>query len=181
MDINKFTEKAREAVTEAQTVAAGMGHQETDAEHLALALVQQENGIVPRILEHMGIQPRALAVALETSLRKRPSVSGGGMDPTKIMITPRLAKVLGEAQNEARRMKDEYVSVDHLFAALTDVEPSSPLGQAFKEYKITRAGFVKAMEELRGGGDIRAADGAEACLAAAQRRTARAGAVLYRP
>ena len=158
MDINKFTEKAREAVTEAQTVAAGMGHQETDAEHLALALVQQENGIVPRILEHMGIQPRALAVALETSLRKRPSVSGGGMDPTKIMITPRLAKVLGEAQNEARRMKDEYVSVDHLFAALTDVEPSSPLGQAFKEYKITRAGFVKAMEELRGGARVTSAN-----------------------
>lgn len=134
------------------------GHQETDAEHLALALVQQEKGIVPRILEHMGVQPRALAVALETSLRKRPSVSGSGMDPTKIMITPRLAKVLGEAQNEARRMKDEYVSVDHLFAALTEVEPGSPLGQIFKEYKITRAGFVKAMEELRGGARITSAN-----------------------
>ena len=158
MDINKFTEKAREAIGEAQTIAAGMGHQETDAEHLALALVQQEKGIVPRILEHMGIQPKALAVALETSLRKRPSVSGGGMDPTKIMITPRLAKILGEAQNEARRMKDEYVSVDHLFAALTEVEPSSPLGQVFKEYNITRAGFVKAMEELRGGARVTSAN-----------------------
>ncbi len=158
MDINKFTEKAREAVSEAQTIAAGMGHQDTDAEHLALALVQQEKGIVPRILEHMGVQPRALAVALETSLRKRPSVSGGGMDPTRIMITPRLAKVLGEAQNEARRMKDEYVSVDHLFAALTEVEPSTPLGQVFKEYKLTRAGFVQAMEELRGGARITSAN-----------------------
>ncbi len=158
MDINKFTEKAREAVTEAQTLAAGMGHQETDAEHLALALVQQEKGIVPRILEHMGIQTRALAVALETSLRKRPSVSGGGMDPTKIMITSRLAKALGEAQNEARRMKDEYVSVDHLFAALTDVESSSPLGQTFQEYRITRAAFVKAMEELRGGARVTSAN-----------------------
>lgn len=154
MDINKFTEKAREAVGEAQTLAAGMGHQETDAEHLALALVQQEKGIVPRILEQMGLQPRALAVALEGSLRKRPSVSGGGMDPGKIMITQRLAKVLGDAQSEARRMKDEYVSVDHLFAALTEVAPSSPLGEVFKEYKITRAGFVKAMEELRGGARV---------------------------
>ncbi|WP_165177894.1 ATP-dependent chaperone ClpB [Desulfovibrio sp. ZJ369] len=158
MDINKFTEKAREAVSEAQTIAAGMGHQGTDAEHLTLALVQQEKGIVPRILEHMGVQPRALAVALETALRKRPSVSGGGMDPTRIMITPRLAKVLGEAQNEARRMKDEYVSVDHLFAALTEVEPSTPLGQIFKEYKLTRAGFVQAMEELRGGAHITSAN-----------------------
>ena len=57
MDINKFTDKAREAVGQAQSIAAGMGHQETDAEHLALALVQQEKGIVPRILEQMGVQP----------------------------------------------------------------------------------------------------------------------------
>ncbi|WP_022658098.1 ATP-dependent chaperone ClpB [Desulfovibrio desulfuricans] len=157
MDINKFTDKAREAVGQAQSIAAGMGHQETDAEHLALALVQQENGIVPRILEQMGVQPKALSVAIEGALRKRPSVSGGGMDPSKIMITQRLAKILGDAQNEANRMKDEYVSVDHLFAALTDVAPSSPLGEVFKEYKIARARFVAAMEELRGGARVTSA------------------------
>ncbi len=157
MDINKFTDKAREAVGQAQSIAAGMGHQETDAEHLALALVQQENGIVPRILEQMGVQPKALSVAIEGALRKRPSVSGGGMDPNKIMITQRLAKILGDAQNEANRMKDEYVSVDHLFAALTDVAPSSPLGEVFKEYKIARARFVAAMEELRGGARVTSA------------------------
>ena len=157
MDINKFTDKAREAVGQAQSIAAGMGHQETDAEHLALALTQQENGIVPRILEQMGVQPKALSVAIEGALRKRPSVSGGGMDPNKIMITQRLAKILGDAQNEANRMKDEYVSVDHLFAALTDVAPSSPLGEVFKEYKIARARFVAAMEELRGGARVTSA------------------------
>lgn len=158
MDINKFTEKAREAVSEAQSLAAGMGHQETDVEHLALALTQQENGIVPRILDQMGVQPRAFAVAVEGALRKRPSVSGGGMDPTKIMITQRLAKVLGDAQNEAKRMKDEYVSVDHLFAALTEVPSSTPLGGVFKEYKITRSAFVAAMEELRGGARVTSAN-----------------------
>ena len=157
MDINKFTDKAREAVGQAQSIAAGMGHQETDAEHLALALTQQENGIVPRILEQMGVQPKALSVAIEGALRKRPSVSGGGMDPNKIMITQRLAKILGDAQNEANRMKDEYVSVDHLFAALTEVAPSSPLGEVFKEYKIARARFVAAMEELRGGARVTSA------------------------
>ena len=158
MDINKFTEKAREAVSEAQSLAAGMGHQETDVEHLALALAQQENGIVPRILEQMGIQPRALSVAIEGALRKRPSVSGGGIDPTKIMITQRLATVLNDAQNEAKRMKDEYVSVDHLFAALTEVPSSTPLGEVFKEYKITRASFVSAMEELRAGARVTSAN-----------------------
>jgi ATP-dependent Clp protease ATP-binding subunit ClpB len=154
MDMGKFTDKAREAVGEAQNIAAGMGHQETDAEHLALALVRQENGIVPRILEHTGVQPKAFAVALGTALSKRPRVSGGGMDPTRITVTPRLGKILAEARNEARRMKDEYVSVDHLFEALTGAEPSSPLGQVFREYNITRAGFVKAMEELRGGARV---------------------------
>ncbi|MDR2054424.1 MAG: ATP-dependent chaperone ClpB [Desulfovibrio sp.] len=154
MDMGKFTDKAREAVGEAQTVAAGMGHQETDAEHLALALVRQENGIVPRILEHAGVQTKAFVVALETALNRRPRVSGGGMDPTRITVTPLLGKVLAEAQNEARRMKDEYVSVDHLFAALTGAEPSSPLGRIFREYNVTRAGFVKAMEELRGGARV---------------------------
>ncbi|MDR1660623.1 MAG: type VI secretion system ATPase TssH, partial [Desulfovibrio sp.] len=107
MDISRFTDKSREAVGEAQNIAAGMGHQETDAEHLALALIRQENGIVPRILEHMGVQTKAFAVALETALNRRPRVSGGGTDPTRITVTPRMGKVLAEAQNEARRMKDE--------------------------------------------------------------------------
>ena len=158
MDINKFTDKAREAVTEAQSIAAGMGHQETDVEHLALALVRQENGIVPRILEQMGVQTRAFAVGMEEALRKRPSVSGPGMDPSKIMITQELGKVLSDAEKESRRMKDEYVSVDHLFLALTDVPQLSTLGNLLKEYGISRATFGKAMEELRGGARVTSAN-----------------------
>ncbi|WP_300802755.1 ATP-dependent chaperone ClpB [uncultured Desulfovibrio sp.] len=158
MDINKFTDKAREAVTEAQSIAAGMGHQETDVEHLALALVRQENGIVPRILEQMGVQTRAFAVGMEEALRRRPSVSGPGMDASKIMITQGLGKVLSDAEKESRRMKDEYVSVDHLFLALTDVPPLSTLGNLLKEYGISRATFGKAMEELRGGARITSAN-----------------------
>ncbi|MDR2573416.1 MAG: ATP-dependent chaperone ClpB [Desulfovibrio sp.] len=154
MDISKFTDRAREAVGEAQSIAAGMGHQETDAEHLALALVRQDGGIVPGILEHAGVQVKAFAVALETALNKRPRVSGGGMDPTRITVTPRLGKALAEAGKEARRMKDEYVSVDHLFLALVGAEPPSPLGTVLKEYNISRAGFAKAMEELRGGARV---------------------------
>ena len=154
MDINKFTEKAREAVTQAQSIAVGMGHQDIDSEHLALALIRQEQGIVPRILDQMGVQTAALAVAVEEKLRKRPSVSGGGMDPNRISITQRLAKVLGDAENESRRMKDEYVSVDHLFAALAENAPGTPLGEVFKEYNISRASFGQAMESLRGGARV---------------------------
>ncbi len=160
MDISKFTEKARGAITEAQSLAAGFQHQESDVEHFALALITQEKGIVPRILEHMGIQVRALEVALQNVLTKRPSVSGGaqGMDVNKIVITQRLAKVLAEAETEAKRMKDEYVSVDHLFAALADQPGSTPLGVLWKEYNITKARFVMAMEELRGGARVTSAN-----------------------
>lgn len=157
MDINKFTEKAREALGEARTLSAGMGHQDVDVEHLALALMQQENGIVPRILEHMGIPSRALAVAVEGVLRKRPSVSGTALDAERIMITPRLGTALGGAEAEARRMKDDYVSVDHLFAALLDEAPSSPLGAVWREYKLTRARFTQAMEEMRAGARVTSA------------------------
>ena len=158
MDINKFTDKAREAISEAQSLAAGMGHQETDVEHLALALINQEKGIVPRILEHMGVQTRALAVAVEGVLRKRPSVSGAGMDASKIVITQRLGKVLADAEAEAKRMKDEYVSVDHLFAALAEQPPMTPLGEVWREYKLSRSRFVQAMEELRGGARVTSAN-----------------------
>lgn len=158
MDINKFTEKAREAINDAQSIAAGMGHQNVDPEHLALALVQQEQGIVPADLEHMGVSPKALAVAIETSLRKRPSVSGSGMDPNKIMITQQLATLLGDAQKESARLQDEFVSVDTLFLALTNVEPASPLGKVFQEYRISHATFFKAMEEMRGGARVTSAN-----------------------
>lgn len=151
MDLNKLTEKAREAINMAQAQAAGMGHQEIDAEHLALALVQQEGGIVPADLDHMGVAPKALAVALENSLRKRPSVSGAGIDPNKIMITQRLANLLNDAQKEAARLQDEYVSTDTIFLALTGADPSSPLGKVFQEYKISHSTFFKAMEAMRQG------------------------------
>ena len=158
MDIEKFTDKARESIGEAQSIAAGMGHQEVDTGHLALALVRQDKGIVPNILQRMGVHVQAFDVALEEMLRKRPSVSGPGMDPSKIMITQRLAQVIKEAQDEAKRMQDEYVSVDHLFCALTSEPSDSPLGRVFAEYKITRVNFVKAMEELRGGSHVTSAN-----------------------
>ncbi len=158
MDLNKFTEKAREAISSAQAIAAGMGHQETDAEHLALALVQQEQGIVPADLEHMGVSPKAFSVALETSLRKRASVSGTGMDPNKITITQRLANILNDASKEAARLQDEFISVDTLFLALTNIDPNTDLGKVLKEYKISHANFFKAMEEMRGGARVTSAN-----------------------
>ncbi len=158
MDISKYTEKARASITEAQNLGAGFKHNEIDVEHVALALIKQEQGIVPRILEHMGIQVRALEVGLENVLHKRPALNSAPADLNKLMITQRVAKVLADAEAEAKRMKDEYVSVDHLFAALADQSASSPLGTLWKEYNITKARFVMAMEELRGGARVTSAN-----------------------
>ncbi len=158
MDINKFTEKARESITEAQNICAGYKHPEIDVEHVALALIKQEKGIVPRILEHMGIQVRALEVGLENVLRKRPAVHSSTSDLNKLMITQRTAKVLADAEAEAKRMKDDYVSVDHIFAALSDQPIATPLGDLWKEYNITKARFGMSMEELRGGARVTSAN-----------------------
>ncbi len=157
MNIEKFTDKAREALGDAQGIANGFGHQETDTAHLALALVRQEKGIVPAILQRMGVQLKALDVAIEEAVRKRPSVSGMAVEPGKLMVSQQLLQAITTAQKEAARMHDEYVSVDHLFCAITDEPSSTPLGKVLREYGLSRAAFTKAMEELRGGARVTSA------------------------
>lgn len=98
MDINRFTEKSREALTTAQGLAAQYGHQEVDAEHLALALVNQEDGFVPRVLERVGVAPKALVTALEAVLKKRPSVRGPGAEMGTITISQRVAKAIANGR-----------------------------------------------------------------------------------
>ena len=151
MNIEKFTDKAREALADARSLANGMGHQETDSAHLALALVRQDHGIVPGILDKMGVPLKAFEVAVEEAVRKRPSVSGLGMETERILISQGLAKAIAAAQQEAGRMHDEYVSVDHLFLGLTDEGHDTPLGKVFAEYRISHTSFQKAMEEQRNG------------------------------
>ncbi|MCR4666641.1 MAG: ATP-dependent chaperone ClpB [Desulfovibrio sp.] len=154
MDINKFTDKAREALTEARNIASGLGHSDTDCEHLALSLLTQERGIVPALLERMGVQPKPLAVAIEGLLQKKPTLTGSRMDPNSIAITQSLAKVLSEAQNEAKRMKDEYVSVDHLFAVLLGLEQTLPLARLFKDFGLSKTAFTDEVQKSRNGSPI---------------------------
>ncbi|MBR5734931.1 MAG: type VI secretion system ATPase TssH, partial [Desulfovibrionaceae bacterium] len=143
MNINKFTQKSQEALAAAQGLAAQRGHQEVDVEHLALALVLQEQGFVGRVLETMNIQPVVVQSALEEALRKRPQVRGGGAELDKIAITQRLAKVLADAEALAGRMRDEYVSVEHLFAAALNEPESTDMGRASRECRLTGEAFMR--------------------------------------
>ena len=150
MDINRFTEKSREALTTAQGLAAQYGHQEVDAEHLALALVNQEDGFVPRVLERVGVAPKALVTALEAVLKKRPSVRGPGADMGTITISQRVAKAIANAEALAKRLRDEYVSVEHIFAELLREPASTGLGQVAADAGLSADKFTETMMAVRG-------------------------------
>ena len=146
MDLNKFTEKSQAAIVEAQNSATRRQHQALDVEHLALALAEQEGGLVPRLFEKLGVAPDLLRAKLEDELAKLPRVSG---DATPY-ATQRLNKLLVTAQDEAKRLKDEYVSVEHLALAMFGEPASAPIGRVFKALGVKRDDFLKALTEVRG-------------------------------
>ncbi len=129
MDINRMTQKSQEALQSAQTKALRYGHQEVDGEHLLLALLEQPEGLIPRLLSRMEVPAEALKAEVERELSRRPKVSGPGIEAGKIYLTQRLQQILIRAEDEAKRLKDEYVSVEHLFLAMIEEGPSSPLGR----------------------------------------------------
>ncbi|NUP30028.1 MAG: ATP-dependent chaperone ClpB [Nocardia sp.] len=150
MDTGSLTEKSREALQEAQNVATRMGHTEVDGEHLLLALVDQPGGLVPRLLEQAGANIDALRSDLERELSRRPKVSGPGATPGQVMITQRLAKLLDAAEREAKRLKDSYVSVEHLVMALAEEGSASAAGRVLASHGVTRESFLSALTAVRG-------------------------------
>jgi ATP-dependent Clp protease ATP-binding subunit ClpB len=148
MDMRQFTEKSQQALAAAQDIAARLGHQQVEAEHLALALVRQEGGLVPRLLDKMGIKAEAYGQALEQDLRKKPSVSGPGGG--ELSITPRLHRLLLRALDTAKGMKDEFVSVEHLFLEMTAEPQSTPVGAVHRIFAVERNGVLSAMSAVRG-------------------------------
>ena len=117
MDPARLTQKSQEALHDAQTKALRYGHSEVDGEHLLQALLEQPDGIVPRLLTQAGGDPDKLRLALEEDLSRRPRVAGPGVSPGQVNVTQRLSRLLDTADQEAQRLKDEYVSVEHLIAS----------------------------------------------------------------
>ena len=150
MDMNKLTQKSQEAMYEAQNTAVRFGQQEVDGEHLALALLTQEKGLIPRLLEKMNVPVENLKNALEMELRKRPRISGAGQEAGKIYVSQRLSQLLVKAEDEANGLKDEYVSVEHLFLALLDEGSSTPCGRIFATFGVTKDNFLRTLSEVRG-------------------------------
>jgi ATP-dependent Clp protease ATP-binding subunit ClpB len=150
MNLNKLTEKSQAALMEAQAMATRQHHQAVDVEHLLLALLEQEEGLVPRLINKAGVAPDLLASKAREILDRLPRVTGSSMTGQEVYITQRLKKLLVVAEDEARRLKDEYVSVEHLILAMFEEPHSSDLGKAFRSLELQRERFLKALTEVRG-------------------------------
>jgi len=158
MDLNKLTQKSQEALQAAQNLAVTRGHQAVDAEHLLLALCEQDGGLVPRLLEKLQRPADVVAGELIRELDKRPSVAGPGAEPGKVYLTQELNEVLINAQKQADRLKDEYVSVEHLLLAILDKPDSTAAGSVLKGLGLTRDGLLGALTQVRGNQRVQSAN-----------------------
>ncbi|MCG5218136.1 ATP-dependent chaperone ClpB [Streptosporangium sp. KLBMP 9127] len=150
MDPNRMTQKSQEAMHDAQTKALRFGHTEVDGEHLLLALLEQPEGLAPRLITQAGADPERLRGNLEDQLSRRPKVSGPGAEPGQVFVTQRLSRLLDAADREAGRLKDEYVSVEHLLIALLDEGTETGAGRLLHGEGLTRDKFLQALTSVRG-------------------------------
>jgi len=149
MNTNKFTEMSQQAVVEAQKLSQQRGHPEVDTLHLAKALVDQEHGIVSGILEKSGQAQSAFSLGLDRELDRLPRVSGS-VDASRLYVTQALNQVFQKAEEEARGLMDEYVSVEHLFLGLISVAKPDALAQLFKGFKLDRSRVLETLKLIRG-------------------------------
>jgi len=150
MDPNRLTEKAQDAMRQAQSLAQRQGNTQIEAEHLAVALLEQEGGVAARVVEKAGASPATLVQRLQQALSRMPRVSGPGAQGGQVYISPRVNEVLTGAETQAQRMKDEYVSVEHLLLALADLKDGA-VAEAFRAAGLTPAKLLEAAAAVRGG------------------------------
>ncbi len=159
MDMHKLTQKSQEALLEAQNKALRYGHSEVDGEHLLVALLEQEGGLLPRVLTRMEVSLEVFGRAVVEALEKRPRVSGPGRE---IHVTRRLQELFVVAEDEAQKLKDEYISVEHLVLALIGEGADSAAGRVLALISISRDRFLSALMAIRGNQRVSSATPEEA-------------------
>src|ERR1700736_2552864 len=150
MDPNRLTIKTQEALHDAQTKALRFGHTEVDTAHLLLALLEQPEGLVPRLLARADVDTGALRAAVEGALERRPRVSGPGAGGGQLGITRALGQLLDAAEREAQRLKDEYVSVEHLLLAMLADGPDTDAGHLLREHGADWDRLLEVLTQIRG-------------------------------
>ena len=149
MNTNQYTQKTVEAIQAAQQLAVEYQHNALEPEHLLLALASQENGLIPQLLQKMNVDAGSFAAAVSEKLAGLPRVSGSGRDPDKIYISQAADKVMNAAAREAKAMKDEFISVEHLMLGLLSETNANTAG-LFRAFGITKDGFLKVLSSVRG-------------------------------
>ena len=157
MDLNSFTQKSQEAISEAQNIVVRYQNQQIDVEHLVQALVDQD-GLVSRLLERLDIEPKAFKQALEAELGKLPKVSGPGSQPGQVYVTQRLNSVLVKANDLAKKMQDDYVSVEHLFLVILEEPASTGIGRVNKQFRLDKDKVLSVLTEVRGNQRVTSAN-----------------------
>ena len=149
-DSSKLTQKAQEALQAAQEKAVRYSHQELDGEHLLLCLLEQDDGLAPKLIERLGVRPAELRARLEEALDRLPKVKGGATEAGKVYVTQRLNQLLVKAGDEAKRLKDEFISVEHLLLAFLDEGKGTVSGKILAQMGLDRARFLEALTAVRG-------------------------------
>ncbi len=149
MDLNRLTEKLQEALHGAQALATRRNHQGVDVEHVLAALVEQQEGLAVALLAAAGIAPSAVREGIEQELHKIPQVSGPGMSTQQVHITQRLAQLLTQAEDEAKGLKDEYVSVEHLLLAML-ADTKGGAGRLLQALGVSRDKLMESLQKVRG-------------------------------
>ena len=146
MNLNTLTEKAREALFAAKGLAEQANHSQIEPEHLLAALVEQRDGVVPEVLRKMNVDPRRVAADARAALGRRAQVHGG----SEAELSPRLAAILDMAQAEAGRMKDDFVSTEHLLLALAAEGARDEAAKILQQHGVAAARVLKALTSVRG-------------------------------
>ena len=149
MNAQKFTQKSLEAIQEAQNTALQHNSMQIEEEHLLSALFRQENGLIPQLFKKMGIDGEAFGRELENKINRMPGVTGPGREPGKIYVSGDVDRVLADAEQQAERMKDEYVSVEHIFLALLDHQ-NQGVRELFRSFGVDKNGFLSVLSAVRG-------------------------------
>ena len=149
MNIEQMTQKTREALQAAQRIAVEYSNNAVEQEHLLAALAQQQDGLIPQMLQTLGIDANAFAQAALQKVEALPRVTGSGRDPEKIYISNDLDRALNAAEQQAKQMKDEYISVEHVFLGILQ-RPGKAASEIFKTFGITTERFMKQLSTVRG-------------------------------
>ena len=149
MNLQKFTQKSIEALQQAQNMTIQNGNQQMGQEHLMLALTEQQDGLIAELLRKIGASPEAVCAALQQAVDRLPKLGGSGIDPEKIYISREVEQALSEAESQAERMKDDFVSVEHIVLGILQ-KAQKNVGDILSQNGVTKDSFLAALKQTRG-------------------------------